>query len=138
MDLNRDLLKSDYIVEKARANKYYAQNIYAALCNMRWCKISGDNSQDTIDILKDELWSCTWRSAGSIVAQICGKGDYMDWYCSGMGGLNSDFDPDSGETFEEWQARTKYAEEGIVTEEIANDFKNIGWVPVPWDDTKSS
>jgi hypothetical protein len=138
MDLDRDLLKSDYIVEKARANDYYAQNIYAALCNMRWCRIIGDKAQDTIDILKDELWSCSWRSSGGIVAQICGKGGYMDWYCSGMGGLNAGYDPDGDESFETWQARTKYVPEGLVTEEIANDFKQLGWVPVPWDDEKSS
>ena len=133
MDLNRDLLKSDYIVNKARIEKSYAQNIYAALCNMRWCKITGENSQITMDILKDDLWSCSWRSAGGIVAQLLGDGDYINWYCSGMGGLNGDYDPEGSESFEEWQSRTNYVPEGTVTEEIANDFKELGWVPVPWD-----
>jgi hypothetical protein len=137
MDLERDLLKSDYIVEKARANDYYAQNIYAALCNMRWCKILGNNTQDTIDILKDELWSCSWRVSGGIVAQICGKGDYMDWYCSGMGGLAA-LPEDDEQTLEELITERKYVAEGLVTEEIANDFKNIGWVPVAWEDQKNS
>jgi hypothetical protein len=137
MDLELDLLKSDYIVETARANDYYAQNIYAALCNMRWCKITGEHSQDTIDILKDELWSCSWRYAGGIVAQICGKGDYMDWYCSGMGGMVA-LPDDDVQTLEDLMATRKHVPEGVITEEIANDFKQLGWVPVPWDDKKSS
>ena len=128
MDLNRDLLKSDYIVNKARAEKSYAQNIYAALCNMRWCKITGENSQITMDILKDEMWSCSWRSAGGIVSQILGEGDYLDWYCSGMGGLAT-IDEKEGE---EYMSKMKYVPEGEVTEEIANDFKELGWAPIPW------
>jgi hypothetical protein len=56
-----------------------------------------------------------------------GEGDYIDWYCSGMGGLNSDYDPESSETFEQWQARTKFASEGDVTDEIREDFRRLGW-----------
>ena len=134
MDLELDLQNSKYIVEKARASESYAQNIYAAMCNMRWCKTTGDSAQDTMSILKDELWSCSWRSAGGIVARLRREGDYISWYCSGMGGLSGDYDPDSGESFEEWQVRTKYVPEGQVTEEIANDFKQLGWVPIPWED----
>jgi hypothetical protein len=61
------------------------------------------------------------------------KGDYINWYCSGMGGLVSDWDQDS-ETFEQWQARTKYVPEGVVTEEIQEDLKKLGWVAVEWDE----
>jgi hypothetical protein len=53
------------------------------------------------------------------------KGDYIDWYCSGMGGLNG-YDQDS-ETFEQWQARTKYVPEGCITDEIRNDLQQLGW-----------
>ena len=77
-DLEYDLRSTDWILEKARTRDDYAQNIYAALCNMRWQKL------DVIPILKDQYWSCSWRSAGGIVADMLGKGDYIDWYCSGM------------------------------------------------------
>ncbi len=125
-NLEYDLRSTDWILAKARASDAYAQNIYAAMCNMRWQRL------DTWPILADEFWSCSWRSAGGIVADMLEKGDYIDWYCSGMGGLNREFDSD--ETNEQWQKRTGYVPEGIVTEEIRADFQKIGWVPSPWPD----
>jgi hypothetical protein len=50
-----------------------------------------------------------------------------------MGGLAGGWDQDS-ETFEQWQARTKYVPEGVVTEEIQEDLKKLGWVAVEWDE----
>jgi hypothetical protein len=126
-NLEYDLRSTEWILEKARTRDEYAQNIYAAMCNMRWQKL------DVMPILKDEFWSASWRSAGGIVADMLGKGDYIDWYCSGMGGLAGDWDQDS-ESFEEWQARTKYVPEGVVTEEIRADFQKLGWVPSEWPD----
>lgn len=120
-NLEYDLRSTDWIVAKARANKSYAQNIYAALCNMRWCNIKGTDPQVTMDILKDELWSCSWRSAGGIVADMLGYGDYIDWYCSGI-------NPD----YEETATPHGYVPEGVVTEEIANDLKQLGWIPSEW------
>ena len=127
MDLAEDLENSEYIRNRARDNRSYAQNIYAALCNMRWCKISGESAEDTLSILKDDLWSCSWRAAGRIVSDVIGEGDYLNWYCSGIG------DPDIGYGLSADQG-TGYVAEGIVTEEIANDFKQLGWVPIPWED----
>jgi hypothetical protein len=127
VDLERDLLKSDYIVNKARENKSYAQNIYAALCSMHWCKISGEDAQDTLSILKDNLWSCSWRASGGIVSRIIGEGDYIDWYCSGID--DQDFVVYGLPKIR--QINTNYVPEGHVTEEIANDFKQLGWVPIP-------
>jgi hypothetical protein len=125
-DLEYDLRTTEWILEKARASESYAQNIYAALCNMRWQKL------DVMPILKDECWSCSWRSAGGIVADMLGKGDYIDWYCSGMGGLSQEFDGD--ETIEQWLARTKYVPEATVTDEIKEDLNKLGWVPSEWPD----
>jgi hypothetical protein len=125
-DLEYDLRTTEWILEKARTRDEYAQNIYAAMCNMRWQRL------DVFPILKDEYWSCSWRSAGGIVADMLQKGDYVDWYCSGMGGL-SGYDQDS-ETYEEWQVRTGYVSEGTVTEEIRADFQKLGWVPSEWPD----
>ena len=61
-DLSADLSASQCILEKVKRQSY-AQNLYAALCNMRWQKL------EVFPILKEELWSCTWRSAGGIVAR---------------------------------------------------------------------
>jgi hypothetical protein len=123
-DLEYDLRTCEWILDKARSRDDYAQNIYAAMCNMRWQRL------DVMPILKDQYWSCSWRSAGGIVADMLQKGDYIDWYCSGMGGL-SGYDQDS-ETFEQWQERTKYVSEGTVTEEIRADFQKLGWIPCEW------
>lgn len=116
-NLEYDLRATDWIVQKARASESYAQNIYAAMCNMQWQK------REVLPILKDELWTCTWRYAGGIVAHLRGEGDYIDWYCSGMGDGLGNGDPDGNKGF---------VPEGVVTEEIANDFYKIGWVHVPY------
>lgn len=123
-NMEYDMRSTGWFVEKVRASDAYAQNLYAAMCNMRWQRY------DVFPILKDEFWSCSWRSAGGIVADIQGKGDYIDWYCSGMGGLNQEYD--SKETTEQWQKRTGYVPESVVTEEIALDLFKLGWVPSPW------
>jgi hypothetical protein len=115
-DLEYDLRTTEWILAKARTRDDYAQNIYAALCNMRWQKL------DTFPILKDEYWSCSWRHAGGIVADMLQKGDYIDWYCSGIGGgLSMDNDRPTG-----------YVPEASVTEEIRVDFQKIGWIPAEW------
>ena len=129
-NLEYDLRSTEWILAKARASDSYAQNIYAAMCNMRWQRL------DAFPILKDEYWSCSWRSAGGIVADMLEQGDYIDWYCSGMGGLDGDYDPAGGETFEQWQTGTKYVPEGTVTDEILADFKVLGWTPSEWPEDK--
>ena len=128
-DLEYDLRTCEWILEKARTRESYAQNIYAALCNMRWQRLK------TFPILKDEYWSCSWRSAGGIVADMLQEGDYINWYCSGMGGLSAEWDKDK-ETFEQWQTRTNYVSEGFVTDEIREDFAALGWTPSEWPEDK--
>jgi hypothetical protein len=123
-DLEYDLRTTEWILEKARTRNDYAQNIYAALCNMRWQKL------DVMPILKDEYWSCSWRSAGGIVANMREQGDYMDWYCSGMGGVAT-YDLKEGDEF---MARMKYVPEATVTEEVREDLNKLGWVPSEWPD----
>ena len=123
-----DLLTTDWILEKVRASESYAQNLYAAMCNMEWRK------RELWQELKEENWGCSWRYAGCIIADMRQEGDYIDWYCSGMGGLNRDYSGD--ETNEQWQARTKYVPEGVVTEEIERDLNRLGWTPIPYDDDK--
>jgi hypothetical protein len=120
-NLEYDLRSTDWMLEKARSRDSYAQHIYAALCNNDFQKL------DVIEVLKNNTWSCSWRYAGGIVAHMRESGDYIDWYCSGMGdGLgNGDADRTKG-----------YVGEGCITEEILTDFKKIDWIPVPggaWD-----
>jgi hypothetical protein len=112
--MEADIKNSDWFVAKVRANNYYAQTLYSACCNMQWQKT------DVIPILKDELWGATWRYAGGMVADILGEGDYMDWYCSGIGGAKQ-------------TALNKYVPEGIVTDEIRDDLATLGWHPVPYN-----
>ena len=126
-NMEYDLRSNKELCDKVKARDDYAQNLYAAMCNMQFQKL------DVLPILKDELWSCSWRHAGGIVADMLQNGDYIDWYCSGMGGLSGDWDKDT-ESFEEWQARTKYVPEGQVTDEIKEDLKQLGWFPVAWED----
>ena len=117
-DLTEDIEAASWLLEKVRnSNKRYAQNLYAAMCNMRWQKA------DVYPILKDEYWSVSWRTSGGIVADLRGGNeDYMDWYCSGIrGGFNINDDIPDG-----------YVGEGIVTDEIKYDLEQLGWRPSPW------
>ena len=123
-DLEYDLRTTEWILEKARASDSYAQNIYAAMCNMRWQKL------DVMPILKDEYWSCSWRHAGGIVADMLQQGDYIDWYCSGMGGLST-YDVEEGKKL---MSERQYVPEGHITEEIKQDLNKLGWVPSEWPD----
>ena len=125
-DLVEDIRNSPEIMAKIRAeDRRYAQNLYAAWCNMQWCK------RETWPILAEEYWSASWRSSGGIVADLRNQGeDYMDYYCSGMrGGLS--YNPDDDNDYFE---KTGYQSEGVVSEEIAEDLNKLGWFPVPYDD----
>jgi hypothetical protein len=64
--------------------------LYGALCNTQW-KHSASGAE----------WSCSWRSAGGIVAALRGEGDYQDWYCS--------------------------TGEGLVDEQVLAEIRALGW-----------
>lgn len=116
-NLEWDLRTTDWILEKARARDSYAQNIYAALCNNGFTKL------DVMPILKEEEWSCSWRYAGGIVAHMQKKGDYIDWYCSGIRDYDAPTPISNG-----------YVPEGKITNEIREDFKRLGWIPAKGGD----
>ncbi len=124
-----DLLTTDWILEKVRASDSYAQNLYAAMCNNDFTK------REMWPILKEERWGASWRYAGGIVADMRQEGDYIDWYCSGMGGLNQEYD--NKETNEQWQKRTGYVPESVVTEEIENDLYRLGWIVVKYSEDEN-
>jgi hypothetical protein len=109
-NLEYDLRTTDWILEKARNSKEYAQNLYAAMCNNEFQK------KDVFLILKDERWSCSWRSAGGIIANMRQEGDYIDWYCSGIKETDS---PEDG-----------YVPESVVTDEIREDLNKLGWIVI--------
>jgi len=109
-NMEYDLRSTDWILEKVRDSKVYAQNLYAAICNNDFQKL------DVMPILKNQTWSASWRSAGGIVANMRQEGDYIDWYCSGIREINAE--PNG------------YVPESIVTDEIREDLKRLGWIVV--------
>lgn len=117
-NLEYDLRSCDWICEKVRNSERYSQNLYAAMCNMDWQKLA------VIPILKEDTWSCSWRYAGGIVADMRQEGDYIVWYCSGI--RSTDYEE---EINEKWDQR-KYVAEGTVTDEVREDLKKLGWIPV--------
>ena len=119
-NLEYDLRSTEWILEKARASESYAQNLYAAMCNNEFQKL------DVIPILKDQRWGASWRHAGGIIADMREEGDYIDWYCSGMGGLASYDYAESQKMMDE----KKYVPEATVTDEIRSDLKKLGWIVV--------
>lgn len=128
--LEYDLLTTDWILEKVRAKDSYAQNLYAAMCNMRFVR------KELFPYLRQDpdkdLVSYSWRYAGGIIADMRQEGDYIDWYCSGIGGQVADYE--STETDEQWRARTGYVPESVITEEVEEDLLKLGWIPVPRND----
>lgn len=52
--------------------------LWSALANMEWKHDNGDTA------------SYTFRSAGDLIAAVIGRGNYMDWYCSGPYAVVSD------------------------------------------------
>jgi len=118
-NMEYDMRNAGWFVLKVRASETYAQNLYAAMCNMQFQKM------EIFPILKEERWSCSWRTSGGVVADLREEGDYINWYCSGIGsGLgNGDDDGTKG-----------FVSEGTVTEEIRQDLRKLGWIPVPYND----
>jgi hypothetical protein len=131
-NLEYDLRSTDWILAKVRESRIYAQNLYAAICNNDFQKL------DVMPILKDQRWSASWRYAGGIIADMLEKGDYIDWYCSG---IRNDDTLEPGE-WDSWtlEQQTFYKEgqsfvgESVVTEEIREDLKRLGWIVIENND----
>lgn len=70
----------------------YATKVYNALCNVQWQHVE-----------TKEIFHCSWRYAGGIVAQNRRYGeDYMEFYASGG--------------------------EGALETEVVMDFAKLGWI----------
>ena len=131
-NLEYDLRSTDWILEKARESTIYAQHLYAAMCNQDFIK------NDIWPLLQDKRWSCSWRHAGGIVADMRQEGDYVDWYCTGIGD-REEMDPlefneltvDQQLLYKESRA---YVSEGTITDEIRADLLKLGWVSADQSD----
>jgi hypothetical protein len=130
-----DMRTSDWMVEKVRERRGYAQNLYAVMCNNDFQKL------EVLPILKDERWSCSWRYAGGIVANMRGEGDYIDWYCSGIRNDEQDEPISDAEWNNMSDAQQVYYKEsqgfvpeGVATDEIREDLKKLGWIVLPSDE----
>lgn len=97
-NLEWDLRTSNLMCARVLHDQY-AKKLYAALCNTDWLRT------EVIPLLRQDpnrdLWHCSWRSAGGIVANMREQGDYMDWYCAGQ--------------------------EGHIDPQISADLKALGW-----------
>lgn len=126
-NLEYDLRSTKWICDKAKQNEYYAQNLYAALCNNDFIK------NDIWPLLEGKTWACSWRYAGGIIADMLEQGDYIDWYCSGSKGTYNIDDEHYNQLTKEQQERylyvqNKFVSEGTITEEIEKDLKKLGWL----------
>jgi hypothetical protein len=117
--MQTDMMETEWFRNRVKLSDSYAQNLYAAMCNNDFQK------QDTWEVLTDNRWGCSWRAAAGVVATLREQGDYMDWYCSGMGGF-ADYNTDP----ETYYKETGYVKESEVTEEIRVDLLRLGWVVV--------
>ena len=109
-NMEYDLRSTAWICDKVKSSESYSQNLYAAMCNNDFQKLA------VIPILQDQRWSASWRHAGGIIADMREQGDYIDWYCSGIG---------DGEV-----NLNGYVPESVVTDEIREDLKQLGWIVV--------
>ena len=131
-NLEYDLRSTDWILEKTRESRVYAQNLYASMCNQDFIR------NDVWPLLQDKRWSCSWRHAGGIIADMRQEGDYVDWYCSGIRD-SEEMDPlefniltyDQQVAYKESRA---YVSEGIITDEIHADLLKLGWVSADQSD----
>ena len=138
-NMEYDLLTTDWILEKVRADDAYAQNLYAAICNNDFIPL------DVVPILRQDpekdYWGASWRSAGGIIADMQEKGDYIDWYCSGIRDIGLYDHYNEKEEFTEEQLAhleitKRYVPEGCITDEIRNDLQRLGWAVAPDGDWK--
>ena len=124
-NMEYDLRSNEWILEKVRASETYAQNLYASMCNNDFIKL------DVVPILRQDpdkdYWSASWRYAGGIVADMRQQGDYIDWYCSGIGNNESGYGLDH-------RRANGYVPEGCITDEIRSDLQRLGWAVVPGGD----
>lgn len=89
--LEKDLLHSAELKKKIRGSRTLAENWYAAFCNNEFYL-----TEDT-----SVRWTCSWRYAAKILADVHQEGDYFDWFLSGN--------------------------EGKIVDAVRDDLFSLGW-----------
>ena len=134
-NMEYDLRSTEWICDKVKESQVYSQNLYAAICNNDFQKL------DVMPILKDQRWSASWRSVGGIIADMREEGDYIDWYCSGIRNHEELTPEEFNNLTEKQQIHYKetqaFVPESVVTDEIREDLKKLGWIVIPNDETDS-
>lgn len=127
-NMEYDLRSTQWIVDKVKKDDVYAQHLYASMCNNDFTK------NDVWPILTEKKWSCSWRHAGGIIADMQEKGDYIDWYCSGIRDSkildDEEFNSLTKEQQEYYIQGKKFVPESAVTDEIRADLLKLGWIVV--------
>ena len=126
-NMEYDLRSTQWIIDKTK-DDVYAQHLYAAMCNNSFTK------NDVWPILTEKRWSCSWRHAGGIIADMQEKGDYIDWYCSGIRDSkeldDDEFQSLTKEQQEYYLQGKKFVPESCVTDEIREDLLKLSWIVV--------
>jgi hypothetical protein len=127
-NMEYDLRSTQWIVDKVKKDNVYAQHLYASMCNNDFTK------NDVWPILTEKKWSCSWRHAGGIIADMQEKGDYIDWYCSGIRDSkildDDEFNSLTKEQQEYYIQGKNFVPESAVTDEIREDLLKLGWIVV--------
>jgi hypothetical protein len=127
-NMEYDLRSTQWIIDKTKNDDVYAQHLYASMCNNDFTK------NDVWPILTEKRWSCSWRHAGGIIADMQEKGDYIDWYCSGIRDSkildDDEFSALTKEQQESYIQGKKFVPESCVTDEIREDLLKLGWIVV--------
>jgi hypothetical protein len=125
-NMEYDMRSSTWMCDKVKNNNAYAQNLYAAMCNNTFQR------NEVWPLLQGKTWSCSWRHAGGVIADMREDGDYIDWYCSGIrdiGEVDDDqFQQYTKEQQEAYIESKEYVSESIVTDEVRADLLNLGWL----------
>lgn len=130
-NMEYDLRSTDWILEKVRGSDVYAQNLYAAMCNNDFQK------NEFMPLLSGRTWSCSWRYAGGVIADMREQGDYIDWYCSGIRGeplTDEEFNLLTEDQQIGYKERLGFVGESVVTDEIRSDLRRLGWDVIPYTD----